>query len=304
MHDPVLLERIQSLAIPPAWSEVWICRSPRGHLQCTGPDDRSRKQYLYHPRWKEFANVAKFSHLHLLGKVLPRIRRRTLLDLRKPAWSIAKLAAVAVRILDRTAIRVGNREYARDNDSYGLTTLEPQHVKVSNQQLSLSFVGKGGKECHFSFRDPILAPLVQELRRSQVSTLLSCLVDGQALQLDSAMFNGYLREITGSDITGKDFRTWSASALFAEVLAGEKPSGTQHQILNKAVRRASEKLGNTMTVCRKYYIHPVLIECYEEGIFPGLLQPVSAREPETFSHPGSTPALFPQSVAKSRSPEK
>ncbi|SFJ50121.1 DNA topoisomerase IB [Planctomicrobium piriforme] len=277
VKDAAILGRIAALVIPPAWTDVWICRRPRGHLQATGRDQRGRKQYIYHARWQAAANLEKFANLQNLGETLGRLRSRVSRELRRPGWTLEKLAAVAVRLLDATAIRVGNREYTRDNASYGLTTLEPRHIQISGTEIHLDFIGKSGKRRQTSFRDRVVAPLLGELVEFGGSTLLS-LPDGAASRaLTAADINLFLERACGRHVTAKDFRTWQATAMAAAAFADICGARPTRRAISMVLRQASQRLGNTASVCRSYYLHPQLISDFESDRLKRLLSGFESR---------------------------
>jgi len=261
VKDERTLERIRSLAIPPAWTRVWICRDAAGHLQAVGYDARGRKQYRYHPMWRAEREASKYDHLETFGRLLPAIRKRVASDLRLPGLPREKVIATLVRLLDRTALRVGNERYARDNGSYGLTTLRGRHVKVSGSRVAFSFTGKGGKAQAVSLDDPRLAKLVRRLRDLPGQELFQYVDDtGAVRDVGSSDVNAYLQEISGDDeVSAKDFRTWTASVLVANMLAGSERPQTR-VAMKEAIEIAAKSLGNTPAICRKSYVHPSVMD--------------------------------------------
>ncbi len=263
------LARIEALGIPPAWTDVWICRQANGHLQCTGRDDRQRKQYLYHERWQQVVANAKFDHLLEVGEVLPDIRKAARRDLKQRGLPRSKVVALAVRLLDETAIRVGNAEYARDNDSHGLTTLRDRHVRFSKGAAVFSFEGKSGIHQRVELHEPRLTRLLKKCRDLRGRHLLQYRgEDQQPRRLTSDDVNRYLAEVTDEVMTAKDFRTWRATAMVAALLAAEPCPDSERkrkQKVTTAMRAAAEVLGNTLAVCRKAYIHHGLVEAYLSG---------------------------------------
>jgi DNA topoisomerase-1 len=262
--------QIRELVIPPAWTEVWICPHADGHLQATGRDARGRKQYLYHPAWQEQANQLKFSKLRQFGRALPKLRRQVARHLSLPKLSQTKVVAAVVEMLDQTLVRVGNEEYARTNDSFGLTTLRDRHAKVKGPELRLRFQGKSGKEHEVGLRDRRVAKIVKQCQELPGQQLLQYRTErGRFRRLESADVNGYLRRVTGLPVTAKDFRTWKATALVLEVLlqhAAEALTATEaKRAISQAIREAAAALGNTITVCRKYYVHPQVVESFLDG---------------------------------------
>ena len=269
ISDPEVLARISSLAIPPAYTDVWICVHANGHIQATGRDGRGRKQYRYHPEWRCQRDESKFGRMVAFGRALPEIRTRVALDIRLPGMPRAKVLATVVRLLEATLIRVGNDGYAKANKSYGLTTLLDQHVAIVGSTIRFSFRGKHGIRHRLSLRDPSLAKIVQRSRDLPGRELFQY-VDrrGQVRDVSSDDVNSYLRACTADDFTAKDFRTWAGSVLcFVHLLAiGPAPSPTQaKRQLREAITQVAERLGNTPAVCRRSYIHPRLIDAYQDG---------------------------------------
>jgi DNA topoisomerase-1 len=264
------LQRIRGLVIPPAWTQVWICPHPHGHLQATGRDARGRKQYLYHASWQEQANRVKFSKLRAFGEALPDLRRSVARHVALPALTKTKVAAAVVELLDQTLVRVGNEEYARTNESFGLTTLRDRHVRIRGPELRLRFHGKSGILHEVGLRDRRLARIVKQCQELPGQQLLQYRTErGRYRRLESADVNRYLRQVTGLQVTAKDFRTWKATALVLEVLlehaADSLTAAEARRDLGQAIRQAATTLGNTITVCRKYYIHPQITELFLQG---------------------------------------
>ena len=255
VRNPGVLQRIRSLAVPPAWEKVWICGDENGHLQVTGRDARGRKQYRYHAAWRAARESHKFAHLKRFGAALPAIRRRVDEDMSRPGLAREKVLAMIVRLLDLTGIRVGNERYADENDSFGLTTLRNRHVQVAGPRIEFSFRGKSGKAHRVRLEDPRLSRLIRRCRELPGQELFQYVDDaGEARTIDSGDVNEYLRAIAGLDITTKDFRTWIGSVCVARELAGcERCSAAE---VNEAIRRAAQVLGNTPAICRKSYVHP------------------------------------------------
>ncbi len=252
---------------------MWICRSPHGHIQATGRDEAGRKQYIYHPRWTEVRDAVKFSSLVTFGHVLPRLRRRVARDLRARPLGRVPLTAAAVRLLDRTLVRVGNSSYARDNGSYGATTLRNKHVKLMADEISIRFKGKSGEKHALSLADAELAEVFracQELPGYELFRYMG--EDGTVRTIGSEEVNDYLREVTGTELTAKEFRTWGGSVITAQALAGTEvgPDATQRELKKAAaaaVERAATALGNTPTICRQSYVHPRLLGSFLAGEF-------------------------------------
>ena len=263
------LNRIRSLAIPPAWTDVWICSSARGHLQATGRDAKGRKQYRYHPRWREVRDETKYARMIDFGLALPRLRRRVERDLALPGLPQEKVVATVIRLLDSSYIRIGNTEYARENESFGLTTLRQDHVRVSGERVRFKFRGKAGKEHRITVTDRRLAAIVRRCQELPGQELF-CYLDeaGEPRRVESADVNSYLRAVTGADFTAKDFRTWAGTVLAANALArlgAYRTDAEARKNLVDAVRSVAERLGNTQAVCRKCYVHPAVIDGYLAG---------------------------------------
>jgi DNA topoisomerase-1 len=261
--------RIRSLAIPPAYTDVWICPHPNGHIQATGRDARGRKQYRYHPRWREVRDETKFGRMLEFSRVLPAIRRQVERDLSRPGLSREKVLATVVRLLECTGIRVGNNEYARANRSFGLTTLRNHHVEISGSKLRFQFRGKGGKVHDVALTDRRLARVVTHCQAVPGETLFQYVdADNERQTVDSGDVNGYLREITSQEFTAKDFRTWAGTIQAVEALRQLGPAGTEREAKSavlKAIDQVAERLNNTRAVCRKYYVHPAVFETYQAG---------------------------------------
>ena len=262
--DVETLDRIKSLAIPPAWTEVWICGDERGHLQATGRDAKGRKQYRYHPRWRELRDADKFDHLAEFARVLPRIRRQVRADMALQGLPRRKVLAVVVELLERTCIRIGNERYAEENDSFGLTTMRNRHVKVSGARVEFQFRGKSGKFHRIALDDPELARIIRRIRDLPGQELFQYMDDaGQVQSIGSSDVNEYLKQVSGYDeISTKDFRTWNGSVYVASLLRGrvrrDQRVGITH--VAAAVRAASQQLGNTPAICRKSYVHPRVLD--------------------------------------------
>jgi DNA topoisomerase I len=276
--DRATLTRIARLAIPPAWTEVWICPDGRGHVQATGRDARGRKQYRYHPRWRLVRDQSKFGRMIDFARTLPKIRRAVADDLRAPGLSRRKVLAGVVRLLERTCIRIGNDEYARTNRHFGITTLQDQHAKISRDEIRFRFRGKSGKEHEIDLQDHKLARLVRRCRDLPGQRLFQYFdKEGRRHNVGSGDVNDYLREVTGSDFTAKDFRTWAGTTLVAASLiaCGEPESvrAGQRQVL-EAIDAAAARLGNTRAVCRSSYVHPAVLDAFMEGRLRG---PAGAR---------------------------
>jgi DNA topoisomerase-1 len=269
VSDRAELQRIKALVIPPAWTDVWICPDPRGHLQATGRDARGRKQYRYHPRWREVRDEVKYGRLIAFAEALPRIRVRAAADVRKSGLPREKVLAAVVQLLEKTLIRVGNEEYARENGSIGLTTMRDHHAKVRGTTVRFEFRGKSGIGHAVDLRDARLAKIIKTCRELPGYELFQYRDDDGARQvIDSADVNAYLREISGEDFTAKDFRTWTGTVLAAKALADVAAFTSNTDAKRKiatAVESVAKRLGNTKAVCRKCYIHPAIVEAYLDG---------------------------------------
>jgi len=269
VRDEAVIKRINSLAIPPAWTQVWICPNPHGHVQATGRDARGRKQHRYHPRWTEVRDEAKYSRMLDFAAALPALRRRIAQDLEARGLPRRKVLAAVVQLLEKTLIRVGNDEYARTNGSFGLTTLLDKHAKVSSSAVRFRFKGKSGKEHDVQLSDPRLARIIrncQELPGSQLFQYVGD--DGAVHDVGSSDVNEYLRSAMGQSFTAKDFRTWFGTVLAAQALQEfehvASKTRAEKNVLT-AVEAVAKVLGNTRTVCRKCYVHPLVINAYIDG---------------------------------------
>ncbi|MGZ6017330.1 MAG: DNA topoisomerase IB [Phenylobacterium sp.] len=268
VDDPETLERIRGLAIPPAWTDVWICPDPNGHIQATGRDKRGRKQYRYHPRWREHRDSAKYHRMAAFGRALPRLRAQVDRHLRLRGMPREKVLAAVVRLLELTLIRVGNDEYARKNRSFGLTTLRKRHVDVHGSGVAFEFRGKSGKHHRTRLHDARLARVIRSCEELPGQRLFQYLgEDGQTHVVSSHDVNAYIHAAVGEDFTAKDFRTWAGSLLAAQLLAAceRAQNQTQHRCLvADCVKQVASRLGNTPAVCRSSYIHPEVIAAYAD----------------------------------------
>ncbi|MGZ5179169.1 MAG: DNA topoisomerase IB [Ramlibacter sp.] len=267
--DDRTLERIRKLAIPPAWTEVWICNSADGHLQATGRDARGRKQYRYHPRFREVREETKYEHMMAFARSLPAIRAAIDAHMALRGLPREKVLATVVHLLETTLIRVGNDDYARDNKSYGLTTLRNRHVAVDGSELRFQFKGKSGKSWRLQIRDRRVAKVVRACQELPGQRLFQYTDEGGELrEVTSSDVNAYLREITGRDITAKDFRTWAGTVMAALALQEVEKAETQaaaRKNVRTAIERVAARLGNTPAICRKCYVHPEVLQAYAEG---------------------------------------
>ena len=281
IEDEAEIARIKKLAIPPAYTDVWICRDPNGHLQATGRDARERKQYRYHPKWRVVRDEAKYGHMLVFGRVLPAIRAQVERDLAMPGLPRRRVLAAVVKLLEKTLARVGNEEYARDNKSFGLTTLRNRHTRVRGSRIAFDFRGKHGIDHHVDLTDRRLANIVTRCRELPGQHLFQYLdADGERHTIGSDDVNEYLREISGEDITAKDFRTWAATNLAAMALRElerfDSEAKNKKNVV-QAVEAVAGMLGNTPSVCRKCYIHPAIFDGYLDG---SLLEGLKARADE------------------------
>jgi DNA topoisomerase-1 len=275
VRDLATVKRIRALAIPPAWTDVWICRDRNGHLQATGRDQLGRKQYRYHARWREVRDEAKYGKLLTFGRVLPAIRGRVAADLQRRGLPREKVLAAIVRLMELTLFRVGNSEYARTNKSYGLTTLRDRHVAIEGSHVHLSFRGKSGSQREGDINDRRLARIIKACRDLPGYELFQYVgKDGERHAVGSEDVNAYLREITGEDVTAKDFRTWAGTHLAAEALrefAKLDGEAKRKKAIIRAVEKVARHLGNTPAICRRCYIHPAILDGYLDGSLLGAL---------------------------------
>lgn len=296
LRDPEDIRRIKALVIPPAWSNVWICPISNGHIQATGRDAKGRKQYRYHSRWRTARDETKCDRMIAFGQVLPLIRRRTEEDLAQPGLSREKILATVVRLLETTLIRVGNEEYARHNDSFGLTTMRDRHVDVSGSTLRFEFRGKSGVQHRVDVKDRRLARIVKRSQDVPGEELFQYLDEnGERRSIESSDVNNYLREVAGEAFTAKDFRTWAGTVLAAKALqefeAFDSKAQAKRNIV-RAIESVAKRLGNTKTVCKKCYIHPAVLNTYLDGTLRDILHHRIDKEmTESFS------ALRPEEAA-------
>jgi DNA topoisomerase-1 len=267
--DEATLERIRKLAVPPAYQDVWICTRANGHLQATGRDARGRKQYRYHPQFREVRESTKYEHMMEFARALPDVRARLAEHMALRGLPREKVLATVVHLLETTLIRVGNDDYAKENKSYGLTTLRNPHVKVAGSELRFQFKGKSGKMWRLQVKDRRIAKIIRACQDLPGQRLFQYKdEDGEIREVTSADVNAYLKEITGRDITAKDFRTWAGTVMAALALREFEAfdtKATQKKNLKEAIERVSSRLGNTPSICRKCYIHPEVLSAYVEG---------------------------------------
>jgi DNA topoisomerase-1 len=276
VKDAETLGRIRKLAIPPAYTDVWICPDARGHIQATGRDVKGRKQYRYHPDWGEARGETKYHRAIEFAKVLPTLRERVEADLSKPGLRKEKVVATVVRLLELTLIRVGNSEYAKQNKSFGLTTLRDRHVKVDGSEIRFKFKGKSGIEHEAGLKDRRLARIVRASQEVPGQHLFQWVdKEGVRHEIGSADVNAYLREAIGEDFSAKDFRTWAGTVAAAQALLGQEPPRTATEakkVLAATAKTVAARLGNTPAVSRKAYIHPAVFEAYTDGTLARELQ--------------------------------
>jgi DNA topoisomerase-1 len=269
LRAPAELARIRALAVPPAWKDVWICADPRGHLQATGRDARRRKQYRYHSRWRAFRDDHKYDRISAIGRALPAIRAHVERDLARPGLPREKVVALVVRLLESTLIRVGNAEYMRDNRSFGLTTLRARHLDVSGSKLRFRFRGKSGKEHSVGLEDPRLSRILRRCQELPGQELFRYLDSGRRpRRIGSGDVNDYLRRVTRRELTAKDFRTWGATMRAAWALRELPPPRSKAEgkrNVNRAIEAVARRLGNTVSICRRCYVHPAVVEAYLDG---------------------------------------
>lgn len=268
LRDKNQLDRIKKLVIPPAWQNVWICPLPNGHIQATGFDIRNRKQYRYHTRWQFIRSETKFHHLYEFGKKLPALRKQVQHDLQLPELGEKKIIALVIALMEHTLIRIGSNEYEKMNGSYGLTTLKDKHVAISGDNVRFSFKGKKGVVHDIKLHHKRLAKLVKQCRDIPGKELFQYYDEqGAHRSIDSGMVNRYIKEATGNEFTAKDFRTWAGSVqalqAFCGLEAAQTIAGCRKNIV-AVLDQVSARLGNTRAVCKKYYVHPILIKLYEE----------------------------------------
>jgi DNA topoisomerase-1 len=295
IRDEQRLLRIKRLVIPPAWTDVWICPAPNGHIQATGRDARGRKQYRYHDRWREVRDENKFERLADFAKALPNIRRRVAKDLKLPGLPREKVVATIVRLLARTFIRVGNEEYARENKSFGLTTIKHRHVKVKGALLRFRFRGKSGREHEVDVTDRRIAKIVSKCQDLPGQDLFQYVNDaGEVRDVTSQDVNDYLREITNENFTAKDFRTWAGTVLAAIALYAQEKFKSHKQAkanVKNAICAVAQLLGNTPAICRKCYVHPAVLDTYLAGKqIAGFIEAINP--PEKLDLPGVERAIL------------
>ncbi|MDB5839052.1 MAG: topoisomerase [Herminiimonas sp.] len=296
VHDETTLARIRSLAIPPAWTDVWICPYANGHMQATGRDAKKRKQYRYHPRWRSVRDELKYDRMISFGKALPGLRKQVDASLALPGLPREKVLATIVYLLQATMMRVGNEEYARTNQSFGLTTLRDRHVRIDGSAVEFQFRGKSGVRHAIKLSDARVARIIKRVRDLPGQELFQYLDDnGERHSIGSADVNEYIRTHTGEDYTAKDFRTWSGTLLAALALQEFEKFDSEAQAkknIVQAIESVAKKLGNTPAICRKCYVHPVVIEAYMDGV---MLDALQRRAREKMAH--ELESLSPEEAA-------
>lgn len=300
VRDPETLRRIRSLAIPPAWTDVWICPDPEGHIQATGRDAKGRKQYRYHPRWREVRDGSKFEHMIDFARGLPALRERVAADMALKGLPREKVLATVVHLLENTLIRVGNADYAKQNKSYGLTTLRDRHVDIDGGALRFAFKGKSGRTWKLQVHDRRIARIVKACQDIPGQHLFQYYdEDGDRRPVTSADVNAYLREATGREVTAKDFRTWHGTVLAAVALKEfEAIDGAARtkKAVREAIERVAARLGNTPTICRKCYVHPEVVNAYlEGGLLPEVQEDIQQELTQELAH--DLHALKPEEAA-------
>jgi DNA topoisomerase-1 len=267
LRASAVVERIRSLVIPPAWTEVWICPVAHGHLQATGRDARGRKQYIYHPDFRESREADKYHHMLKFAEVLPAIRAQIRRDIRRSGLPREKVIATVIRLLETTLIRIGNAEYAKTNRSYGITTLRNPHVKLQGSEIRFNFKGKSGKAWKVSLQDRRIAKIIRACQELPGQHLFQYEDEaGALLTITSTDVNRYLQELTGEEITAKDFRTWAGTVMAASILrdVDVAAEGNRQKHIRETIKLVAERLGNTPTICRKCYIHPVVLDLFSK----------------------------------------
>ncbi|WP_026464464.1 DNA topoisomerase IB [Adhaeribacter aquaticus] len=302
--DEKTLARITKLIIPPAWTDVWISPSPNGHIQATGRDQKGRKQYIYHPKWRDARSLNKFGRMIAFGAKLPEIRKQLEKDLAIKELNKQKITAIVVNLLDHSLIRIGNRYYAKSNKSYGLTTLRDKHVTIEGHNVRFSFVGKKGVEHEIDIKDRRLATLVKKCKDIPGYDLFQYFdEEGNRHTLESGDVNEYIQEISQADFTAKDFRTWGGTVLMVqclEQLIDEKPELEKDKTVKEAFKTVAKGLGNTPSVCSKYYVHPQVLDIFKEDkLFDYLKKHDATTKDNTYLTPTETMVLdMLKSVAK------
>ncbi len=273
ISEAKMIERFNQLVIPPMWENVWICPVEEGYLQATGRDLKRRKQYIYHEKYTEWRQWSKFRKMQTFAECLPVIRQTTDAHLQQKKWTKQKVLALAVKVLDETAVRIGNQYYTDRNQTYGLTTLRRRHLDLDGEHLTFDYLGKSSKKRHVDIEDKRLVKLIKQCSELPGYELFRYQQDGKFHSIDSSDINNYLREITQEELSGKDFRTWVATSLGVELFLEAKmiaDTNTRKKLEPTLVKLVSKKLGNTMAVCREYYIHPKILYLVKNEKMPSL----------------------------------
>ncbi len=301
ISDEKHLDRIKSLVIPPAWENVKISHLHNGHLQVIGRDEKNRKQYLYHATWSKLRNQTKFYKMTEFGKILPKIRKTVEKDLDLPSMSQRKVLALIIRLMEETHIRIGNAYYAKNNKTYGLSTLRSRHLKTSKTNIKFEFIGKKGKEHSITVKNKKLVKLVNQCEEIPGWELFKFIDEnGNKKSIDSGMINDYIHEISGDQFSAKDFRTWAASKIFFETLYEEgynKDEKENKKNILTAFDAAAEGLGNTRAVCRSYYVHPNIVENYETGAIEPFFKKVKDNNSKNYSTLSGTEKVMLEMIA-------
>jgi DNA topoisomerase I len=296
IKDEKHLERLKKLVIPPAWTDVWISPSANGHIQATGRDQKGRKQYIYHPKWRDTRSLTKFGRMIAFGEKLPQLRARIQQDLAGKELSKTKITAIVVNLLDHSLIRIGNKYYAKSNKSYGLTTLRDKHVQIEGSKIRFRFVGKKGVAHEIDIRDRRLASLVKKCKDIPGYDLFQYYdEEGNRCPLDSGDVNEYIQQISQADFTAKDFRTWGGTTLMVqclEQLIDQQPELKKDKTVKEAYKQVARSLGNTPTVCSKYYVHPQVVSLFQEDkLFEYLKSHDAPAQEDPFFSPTETLVL-------------
>lgn len=280
-----ITDRLERLVIPPNWKDVWISVKANGHLQATGFDEKGRKQYLYHPDWQAYRNANKFNKLISFAKMLPQIRERVQKDLKQESWSKLRVQALVVRVLDESFIRIGNKSYLQENNTYGLTTLRRKHLQVHEDEVVLNYQAKSGKQREVIIEQKELVKLIKECSELPGYEIFRYQEGGKGKAIDSEDVNEYLRKIAGEEFSSKDFRTWGGTVTAIEEFKAarkEVDDNIRKELVPTLVNRVAERLGNTAAVCREYYIHPAVLEAAEEGLLEQAISRSRAEQKDEF----------------------
>jgi DNA topoisomerase-1 len=281
-----LEERLELLRIPPMWKDVWISWDPEGHLQATGYDERGRKQYIYHPQWVAYRTATKYARLTQFGEKLPKIRRRVYEDLQQEAWTREKVLALVISVLDESYIRIGNKAYLKENNTYGLTTLRRKHLELSPKEVVFRYQAKSGKEREVNIRNETIVALIKECNELPGYELFRYQEDGRWHTVDSEDVNSYLYEIAGESFSSKFFRTWGGTVvaveMFEQALKDMEEKNARKNLVATLVQHVAEELGNTPAVCREYYIHPAILQAVEDGSLQQIIRRSRVEQKDDF----------------------